>query len=129
QLRPLLEQVLPLRRGPEHDGLLDLRRAEPHEWKEGAPVSYTTTYTYDKSRRLMQQFRSFDGGAVKQDFHYYTYNQRNMITKIGEGMTGFGRFADADRTFVYNALGERLVAVDNTNSLSAYWSYDGRRLL
>ena len=82
-------------------------------------MSTATYYTYDKSHRLTSQY------IPVGEAHYYGYNQRNMVTQIQD----LGGSADPLRTFVYNGLGERVIATDNSTASPAYWSYDGRKLL
>src|SRR5947207_801849 len=81
-------------------------------------MSTFTYFAYDKSQRLTTQY------VPAGEARYYGYNQRNMVTSILD-LGG----PDAARAFTYNGIGERVVAVDNTNSQPAYWSYDGARLL
>src|SRR5438477_6195041 len=81
-------------------------------------MSTTTTFAYDKSRRLTMQYSSSDA-------HYYSYNQRNMITQIQDVKT---LNPDTNRYFTYNALGERVWGIDGTPTPS-YWAYDGRKML
>ena len=83
-------------------------------------MSTNTYYTYDKSHRMTSQY--ILGGEA----HYYGYNERNMVTSIQD----VGGASDPLRTFVYNGLGERVIAYDsNTYTGPAYWSYDGRKFL
>jgi hypothetical protein len=82
-------------------------------------MSTATYYTYDNSHRLASQY--ILGGEA----HYYSFNQRNMLTQIQD----VGGPADPLRTFVYNGLGERVVVTDNSTASPAYWSYDGSKLL
>jgi hypothetical protein len=84
-------------------------------------MSTETYYTYDKSHRMTSQY--ILGGEA----HYYTYNERNMVT----GIQDVGGPADAQRTFVFDGLGERVVAFDSSSNPGqpAYWSYDGRKFL
>jgi hypothetical protein len=80
-------------------------------------MSTTITYTYDKSRRLQSQASSTG------ETHYFTFNQRNMVTQIQD----FGG-SDANRYFTYNGLGERVFGIDGTTTPS-YWAYDRGRLV
>jgi hypothetical protein len=89
-------------------------------------VTTTTKFAYDKSHRLTTQYIA--GGEA----HYYTYNQRNMVTNITDFKPLGG--SEIPRSFAYNGLGERVLTKDDPGSLGdptlfAYWSYDGRRLL
>src|SRR5581483_12037454 len=79
-------------------------------------TTYTTTYyTYDKSQRLTTQWSPSDA-------HYFTFNQRNMVTQIQD--VGGG---DANAYFLYNGLGERVVTSDTGGG--TYFTFDGGRLL
>ena len=79
----------------------------------------TNYYAYDKSQRMITRY------ALGGEAHYFTYNQRNMVTQI-QDWNGAG---DALRSCVYNGLGERVIATDNSSASPAYWSYDGRKFL
>lgn len=78
----------------------------------------TTTFSYDRSRRLTAQYSSAEA-------HYYSYNQRNMVTQIQDVKSVS---PDANRYFAYNAVGERVYGIDGTTTPS-YWAYDGRKML
>ena len=82
-------------------------------------MSTTNYYVYDKSQRMASRY------ALGGEAHYFTYNQRNMLTQI-QDWNGAG---DALRSCVYNGLGERVIATDNSAASPAYWSYDGRKFL
>src|SRR5271156_3879665 len=82
-------------------------------------MATTNYYVYDKSQRMTSRY------ALGGEAHYFTYNQRNMVTQI-QDWNGAG---DALRTFVYNGLGDRVVVTDNATASPAYWSYDGGQLL
>jgi hypothetical protein len=80
----------------------------------------TTTYTFDASQRLVrQQFGT-------TEVHYFTYNERNMLTQVQDYVVGGG--GDTNRYFAYNGLGERVFGIDGTANPS-YWTYDGKTLL
>ena len=84
-------------------------------------MTTNTYYTYDKSHRMTSQY--ILGGEA----HYYGYNERNMVASIQD----VGGAADFMRYFVYNGVGERVIATDNSAypNLPAYWSYHGRKFL
>jgi hypothetical protein len=85
-------------------------------------MSYSVYYAYDKAQRLMTQFT--DSGAPTLEAHYFSYNQRDMVTQVQDAKaTG----ADANRYFTYNGVGERVVVVDGAGP--QYWTYDGKKLL
>jgi hypothetical protein len=80
----------------------------------------TTTYTFDASQRLVRQ------QVDTTEVHYFTYNERNMLTQVQDYVVGGG--GDTNRYFAYNGLGERVFGVDGTANPS-YWTYDGSTLL
>jgi hypothetical protein len=80
----------------------------------------TTTYTFDASQRLVRQ------QLGTSEVHYFTYNERNMLTQVQDYVVGGG--GDTNRYFAYNGLGERVFGVDGTANPS-YWTYDGSTLL
>lgn len=85
-------------------------------------MSYSIYYSYDASRRLTRQYT--DAAASTLEAHYFTYNQRDMVTQIQDVKAVS---PDANRYFVYNGVGERVVVHDGGGP--QYWSYDGGRLL
>jgi hypothetical protein len=85
-------------------------------------MSYSVYYSYDKSRRMTTQYT--DAAAPIPEAHYYTYNQRSMVTQI-QDVKSAGQ--DANRYFYYNGVGERVVVFDGAGP--QYWTYDGSKLL
>lgn len=85
-------------------------------------MSYSVYYTYDKSKRMTRQYT--DSVAPTLESHYFTYNQRDMVTQIQDVKA---TSADTNRYFTYNGVRERVVVVDGGGP--QYWTYDGNKLL
>src|SRR5579872_5433805 len=79
----------------------------------------TTNYVYDKSGRMTTMWSTDTSDAT-----YFTYNQRDMATKILRLPAG----GDATRVFAYNAVGERVVVDESGGTTPNYWTYDGYKL-
>lgn len=86
-------------------------------------MSYSIYYSYDSSGRLDRRYT--DGAAPTADARYFTYNQRNMVTRIDHRL-GSGT-PDVNRYFTYNGLGERVSGYDG--SAQHEWQYDRGELV
>src|SRR5579872_4847343 len=80
----------------------------------------TTNYVFDKSGRMTTMWSTDTADAT-----YFTYNQRDMVTRILRLPAG----GDATRTFTYNAVGERVAVDESGGTTPNYWTYDGYKLL